>query len=65
MQEVLLDYGDRHIGIELPDTAEVVRYGETYTDPPEVDPIAATRQALDQPLGFPPLWELSGPDKKS
>jgi len=64
MQEVLLDYGDRHMGIELPKTAEVVRYGETYTDPSEVDPIAATREALDQPLGFPPLWELSGPDKK-
>ena len=64
MQEILLDYGDQHMGVELPDTAEVVRYGQTYTDPPAVDPIAATREALDQPLGFPPLWELSGPDKK-
>ena len=64
MQEIKLDYGDTHMGIELPDSATVVRYGQTYTDPPAVDPIAATRAALDNPLGFPPLAELSGPDKK-
>ena len=64
MQEIKLDYGDTHMGIELPDSATVVRYGQTYTDPPAVDPIAATREALDNPLGFPPLTELSGPDKK-
>ncbi len=64
MQEIKLDYGDTHMGIELPDSATVVRYGQTYTDPPAVDPIAATREALDHPLGFPPLSELSGPGKK-
>jgi len=64
MQEIKLDYGDTHMGVELPDSATVVRYGQTYTDPPAVEPIAATRAALDNPLGFPPLTELSGPDKK-
>ena len=47
MKEVLLDYGDRHMPVELPDSAVVVRYGETYTDPPGVDPVEATRRALE------------------
>jgi len=64
MQEVLLDYGDGKMRVELPDSAVVVRYGKTYTDPPEVDPYEATRKALDKPLGFPPLRELGGPNKK-
>jgi nickel-dependent lactate racemase len=64
MKEVLLDYGDTRMRVELPDSATVVRYGETYTDPPEVDPVEATRKALDKPLGFPPLRELGGPKKK-
>ncbi len=64
MQEVLLDYGDGKMRVELPDSAMVVRYGKTYTDPPEVDPYEATRKALDKPLGFPPLRELGGPNKK-
>lgn len=64
MKDVLLDYGDSRMRVELPDSSVVVRYGETYTDPPEVDPREATRKALDKPLGFPPLKELSGPDKK-
>jgi nickel-dependent lactate racemase len=64
MQEVLLDYGDTRMPVELPDSATVVRYGETYTDPPEVDPVEATRKALEAPLGLPPLRELGGPGKK-
>ena len=64
MKEVLLDYGDTRMCVELPDSAVVVRYGETYTDPPEVDPLEATRKALEKPLGFPPLRELGGPGKK-
>jgi nickel-dependent lactate racemase len=50
--------------VELPGSTLVVRYGETYTDPPEVDPREATRKALDNPLGFPPLRELSVPNKR-
>lgn len=64
MKEVLLDYGDGHMQVELPDSATIVRYGETYTEPPEIDPVAATKKALEKPLGFPPLRELAGPDKK-
>lgn len=64
MKEILLDYGDNRMRVELPDSATVVRYGETYTDPPEVDPYQAIRRALDKPLGFPPLRELSGPGKR-
>jgi hypothetical protein len=64
MQEVLLDYGDTHMEVQLPDSATVVRYGHTYTDPPKVNPREATRKALENPLGFPPLLELGGPSKK-
>jgi nickel-dependent lactate racemase len=64
MSELLLEYGDGHMAVDLPESATVVRYGETYTDPPEVDSYEAVRRALDNPLGFPPLKELGGPDKK-
>ncbi len=64
MQDVLLDYGDGQMRVELPDTAVVVRYGETYADPPEVDAAEATRKALAAPLGAPPLKALGGPTKK-
>ncbi len=52
------------MAVDLPDSAEVVRYGETYTDPPAVDPYDAVRAALAKPLGFPPLKELGGPGKR-
>lgn len=64
MKEVMLDYGDTKMNVDLPDSSLVVRYGETYVDPPEVDPVAVTRQGLENPLGFPPLKTLGGPDKK-
>jgi nickel-dependent lactate racemase len=64
MRELLLDYGDSHMRVELPHTAVVVRYGETYEDPPKVDPAEATLRALENPLGFPPLRELGGAGKK-
>ena len=63
MQEILLDYGDTYMPIELPDTADVVRYNQTYTDPPEVDAYEAIKTALENPIGFPPLRELGGSDK--
>ena len=64
MKNVLLDYGDGKMQVELPESAAVVHYGQTYVDPPEVDPYAAIRHALEHPLGFPPLRELGGPAKK-
>jgi nickel-dependent lactate racemase len=63
MQKIDLDYGDTSMPVELPDSACVVRYGKTYSDPPEVDPYEATRKALEKPLGFPPLRELGGSNK--
>ncbi len=64
MHELLLDYGDELMPVQVPDRATVVRYGETYTDPPEVDPWQATRAALENPLGMPPLRELAKPGDK-
>ena len=65
MQDVLLDYGDTRMRVELPDSAMVVRYGKTYTDPPAVDAVDAMRNALAAPLGTPPLRDLAGPGKRS
>ena len=63
MKHVNLDYGLTQLAVELPDSAVVVRYGETYEDPPKVDPVAVTRAALDNPLSMPTLQELAGPGK--
>jgi len=59
MQDISLDYGDGLMSVQVPDGAMVVRHGETYVDPPEVDPWEATRQALENPVGMPPLRELA------
>lgn len=64
MQEIHLDYGDGKMSISLPDSATVVRFGKTYTDPPKIDPVEATRAALAAPGELPPLAEMAGPDKK-
>lgn len=62
---VRLEYGDTFMEVELPDSARVVRAAEILSDPePLVDPVAATRQALDNPLGSPPISELVGPGDK-
>ncbi|MBS1303382.1 lactate racemase domain-containing protein [Loktanella sp. SALINAS62] len=63
MQDVELDYSDTKMRVELPDSATIVRFGQTYQDPPGVDPVAATRAALAAPGGLPPLSDLAGPDK--
>jgi nickel-dependent lactate racemase len=64
MKQVELEYGDGKLTVELPDSATVVRYGETYVDPPTVDPVEATRRALASPLGTKPLRELVGPGSR-
>ena len=62
MKEVLLEYGDGKMPVQLPDSAVVVRYGETYQDPPPAeDPVEVTRRALANPLGMRPLRELAKP----
>lgn len=58
--ELELEYGDDTMIVRVPASTTVVRYGETYTDPPGVDPVAATRTALASPLGMPPIRELVG-----
>ncbi|NLE77023.1 MAG: DUF2088 domain-containing protein [Chloroflexi bacterium] len=64
MKEVLVEYGDGMMPIQVPDHAQVIRYGETYRDPPAVDPVEATRKALERPLGLPPIRDLVGPGSK-
>ena len=65
MQDVLLDYGDSKMRVELPDHATVIRYGKTYKDPaPLGDSVALTTQALKSPLDTPPLRTMAGPGKK-
>lgn len=61
---VEFEYGDTTMVAELPPTATVVRYGETYQDPPAVDAAEAIRQALAAPRGVPPLGELVGPGSR-
>lgn len=56
---VSFQYGDSTLSTELPDSTVVVRKGETYHDPPTVDPRAATKEALAKPLGMSPLAELA------
>lgn len=58
MKEVLVEYGDAKMPIEVPDTATIFHLGKDNIDPPEVDPWEATRQALAHPLEMPPLREL-------
>lgn len=65
MQRIDLDYGDQNIGVDLPDDAVILRYGQQYSDPPEVDAVAATRAALKKPLGMPPLREVADPSKRA
>jgi len=65
VQRVSLEYGDGWMEIEVPDGATVVRAGETYIDPPALaDPIAATRDALDHPLGAARIEDMVGPGAK-
>jgi hypothetical protein len=63
MQEIDLDYGLSKLSVELPDSAIVVRYGHTYQDPPIIDPVIATKKALQEPLGISPLKDLAGQGK--
>ena len=65
MREVLLDYGDGKMRAELPDSAVVVRYGQTYQDPEPLGPAGElTLAALRKPLGTPPLRELARGKKR-
>lgn len=54
--QVELEYGDGHLDVELPDDAVVVRpETATHEPPPLEDPVAATSEALANPLGTEPI----------
>lgn len=60
--QVELEYGDGHVTAELPDDTVVVRpETATHEPPPLADPVAATRAALEEPLGTDPIPGLVGP----
>ena len=63
MKNINLDYGNSKISFSLPNSSVVVEYGKTYEDPPIVDPITTTKEALNNPLNFSPLKDLAGPNK--
>lgn len=65
MKQVRVEYGDSHMDIEVPESAVVVRAGETFIEPePLADPVEATRRALAEPLGSPAVSELVGAGSK-
>ena len=64
MKQVRIEYGDSAMDIEVPDSA-VITPGDTFVEPkPLEDPVEATRRALAEPLGSPPLRDLVGPGSK-
>ncbi len=64
MKQVRIEYGDSTMDIEVPESA-VVTPGENFVEPkPLEDPVEATRQALAEPLGSPPLRDQVGPGSK-
>ena len=55
-----IEYGDGTLPIEVPDGTPVVRAGDLYHEPaPLEDPVEATREALRNPVGSPPLRSLA------
>lgn len=58
MKSTAIEYGDGKMEVEVPDSATILTWDDLRQDPPAVDPYQATRQALDNPLGMPPLKEL-------
>lgn len=62
VKQVRIEYGDSNMDVEVPDSAVVVRPGETVAEPePLENPVEATRRALAEPVGSPPVRELVGP----
>lgn len=65
MQRVRLESGDGHVEVDLPDDAVVVEAGAAPHEPPGLpDPVAATRAALQEPLGCAPIPDLVGPGSR-
>jgi nickel-dependent lactate racemase len=51
----MLDYGDEKMPIKTPDDSFVMTPEDLSHDPPSVDPVKATEDALQNPLGMLPL----------
>jgi len=64
MKKTYIEYGDTMMEIEVPDSATILTPEDLRHDPPKVDPYEATRKALQNPLGMPPLRELAKPGMK-
>jgi hypothetical protein len=65
MKTVALEYGEGTLTAQLPDSAEIFIPGETVADPPYLeDVVAATRAAIEHPIGMPPIAELVGTGSK-
>lgn len=58
---VQIEYGDAHLDIEVPDDSVVVSADGAVEPTPLPDPVAATREAITNPLGMAPIPELVGP----
>jgi nickel-dependent lactate racemase len=65
LKQVRIEYGDSAMDIEVPESAVITPPGETFVEPkPLEDPVEATRQALIEPLGSPPLRDQVGSGSK-
>lgn len=63
--QVEIEYGDGHLTVEVPDDTVVVAADRTDHEPtPLADPVAATRAALDSPLGCDPIAGLVKPGQR-
>lgn len=59
MKSASVEYGDTKMEVEVPDTATILTPNDLRQDPSAVDPYQATKKALDNPLGMPPLRKLA------
>ncbi len=64
MKTVALPRGTDWVEAELPDHAHVFTIAGSSHEPPPVDAAAATRQALEAPLGCPRIEDLVGPGSR-
>lgn len=65
MKTIQFEYGQGYMAAELPDSADVFIPGETVPDPPYLEDVeTATREAILNPIGMPPISELVGAGSK-
>jgi nickel-dependent lactate racemase len=58
---VKIDYGLEHVDVDVPESRLVALHRQPPA-PPLPDPIATIREALEKPIGFPPLRRALTPD---